>query len=79
MFKGTEVKKKKREINLLIDLQINLCLCKISEHYCSLSLQQLLWDTGTKNVPSTQAQNFWKYVNHDGRKDAAEFTLFISS
>ena len=45
MFKATEVERKIKEINLLIDMQINLSLCRISYHYFSLSLQQLPWDS----------------------------------
>ena len=60
-FKATEVERKIREINLLIDLQTNLSSCRNSDHYFSLSLQRLSWDSlGTKNVLSTYAQNFWK-------------------
>ena len=43
MFKATEFERKIREINLLIDTQINLFLYRTSEHYFfPLSLQQLL-------------------------------------
>ena len=56
MFKATEVKRKLREINLRIDMQMNLSSCKTSP-----SFQRLSWDLlGTKNVSSAHAQNFWK-------------------
>ena len=61
MFKTTETEREIREINPLIDMQINLSLCKTSDHYFSLSLQQLLWDSsGTKNVSTKHVQNFCK-------------------
>ena len=44
MFKVTEVERKIREINQLIDMQITLSLCRTSDHYFLLSLQQLSWD-----------------------------------
>ena len=57
MFKVTELGKK-REINLFIDMETNLSLCRNSDHYFSQPLQQLPWDLlGTKNVSSTHAQN----------------------
>ena len=57
MFKVTELGKK-REINLLIDMETNLSLCRNSDHYFSQPLQQLPRDSlGTKNVSSTHAQN----------------------
>ena len=60
MFKATEAKRKIREINLLIYMQINLSSCRTSDHDISLSLQRLSWDSlGTKNVSSTHARNFW--------------------
>ena len=37
MFKATEVERKIREINLLIDLQVNLSQCRNSDHYFSVS------------------------------------------
>ena len=38
-------------------MQINLSSCRISDHYFSLSLQPLSWDSlGTKNASSTQVQ-----------------------
>ena len=50
MFKAVEVERKIR-INLLTDMQINLSLYKTSDHY--------LWDSiGTKNLSSTNVQNF---------------------
>ena len=59
MFKATEVEIKIREINLLIDMQINLSLCRPSGHYFLVCLQRLSWDSlGTKNVSSAHAQNF---------------------
>ena len=61
MFKATEVERKIRDITLLIDMQINLSSCRTSEHYFSLSIQQLSWDwLGTKNVSSMLAQNICK-------------------
>ena len=69
MFKATEVERKIREINLLIDMLINLSSCRTSDHYFSLSFQQLSWDSlGTKNVSSTLAQNLWK-VNKSWRQE----------
>ena len=60
MFKATEAEKKIREINLFMDMQINLSLCRTSENYFSLYLKRLSWDSlRTKNVSSTHAQNFW--------------------
>ena len=80
MFKATEVERKIREINLIIDLQINLSSCRISVYYFSLPLQRLLGDSlGTKNLSSTYTQIFGKYTNHGGRKDAVEITSCISS
>ena len=60
MFKATEVeKKKKKEINLLLDMQINLSLCRTSDYYFSLCLQLLSWDSsGTKTISSRHVQNF---------------------
>ena len=56
MFKAADVERKIREINLLIDMKINLSSCRTSDHYFSLSLQRLSWDSlKTKNVPSTHA------------------------
>ena len=43
MFKATENERKIKEINLFIDLQINLFLCRTSDHYFSLYLQRLSW------------------------------------
>ena len=61
MFKATEVERKIRDITLLIDMQINLSSWRTSEHYFSLSIQQLSWDwLGTKNVSSMLAQNVCK-------------------
>ena len=61
MFRASESEEKIREINLLIDMQVNLFACRTSDHYFLLSLQWLSWDSsGTKNVSSTLAQNFWK-------------------
>ena len=57
MFKAAEVERKIREINLFIDMQITLSLCKNSDHYFSRSLQQLSWDSlETKNVSSRHVQ-----------------------
>ena len=41
MFKAAKVERKIREINLLINMQINLSSCRTSDHYLSLSLQRL--------------------------------------
>ena len=61
MFKATDIDRKIREINLLMDMQINLSLCRARDHYFLLSLQPLPWDSlGTKNVSSSHAQTFWK-------------------
>ena len=37
MFKTTETEREIREINPLIDMQINLSLCRTSDHYFSVS------------------------------------------
>ena len=51
---------KYREINLLIDMQINY-LNKQINHYFSLSLQQLSWGLlGTKNVSSYANAKFFE-------------------
>ena len=42
MFKATLVEREITEINLLINLQINLSLCRNSEHYFLLSLKRLM-------------------------------------
>ena len=61
MFKAAEVERKIKEINLLIDLQINPSSCRASDHYFSLPFQYFSWDTSeTKNVSSTLAQNISK-------------------
>ena len=58
MFEATEAERKIREINLLMDMQINILFCRTSEHYFSLYLKRLSWDLlKTKNVSSTHAQN----------------------
>ena len=44
MLKATGVENKIREINVIIDMQVNLSLCRTSDHYFLLSLQQLTWD-----------------------------------
>ena len=60
MLKAAEVDRKIREINILINMEINLSSCRTSDHYLSLSVQLLPWDSlGTKNV-SSHAQNFLK-------------------
>ena len=60
MFKATEVERKIREINLLINMQINLSSCRTSNHDISLSLQRLSRNSlGTKNLSSAHARNFW--------------------
>ena len=56
MFEATEAERKIREINLLMDMQINILFCRTSEHYFSLYLKRLSWDLlKTKNVSSTHA------------------------
>ena len=57
MFKATEAgKKRKREINLLIDMQISLRTELQTIISRSLSLQRLSWDSlGTKNTSSKHA------------------------
>ena len=56
MFEVTEVERKIREINLLVDMQINISSCRSSDHYFLLSLQRLSWDSlRTKNVSSIHA------------------------
>ena len=50
MFKSPEVERKIREINLLINMQLNLSLYGTSGQYFSLSLQRLSWGSlRTKN------------------------------
>ena len=59
MFKATEVEIIIKEINLLIDMQINLFVQNFIPLF--LALQRLSWDSvGTKNISSIRAQNFWK-------------------
>ena len=42
-------------------MQINLSSCRTSDHYFSLSLQQLSWDLlGTKNVSSQASAKFFE-------------------
>ena len=74
MFKATEVETKIREINLLIDMQINLSFVELQtiifcclSSYCLLSWELLV----TKNVSSAHAQNFWK-VNKSWRQKRCE-------
>ena len=56
------------EINVLIDMQKNLSSCRTSDHYFSLSIQRLSWDSlGTKNISSLHVLNFWK-VNKSWRQ-----------
>ena len=58
MFKTTEVERKTRKINLLIDLQINISSCRTSYLYFSLLSIDFHADSiGTKNVSSTHVQN----------------------
>ena len=46
-------------MNLLIDMQINLSSCRISDFYFLLSVQWLSWDyLGFKNVSSMHEQKF---------------------
>ena len=60
MFMATGNESKYREINLLIDMQINY-LNKQINHYFSLSLQQLSWEFfGTKNVSSYANAEFFE-------------------
>ena len=56
MFKATEVERKTRKINLLIDLQ-KLIFSSIISHYLSCKCRKD--SLGTKNVSSTHRQN-WK-------------------
>ena len=56
MFKATEVERKAREINLLIDLQ-KLIFSSIISHCLSCKCRKV--SLGTKNVSSTHVQN-WK-------------------
>ena len=56
MFKATEVERKTRKINLLIDLQ-KLIFSSIISHYLSCKCRKD--SLGTKNVSSTHVQN-WK-------------------
>ena len=80
MCKATEVERKIRERNLLIDLQINLSSCRTSDHYLSLSLHRLSWRL-VRNYKciSMLVRNFWKQeTNHGGRKDVVEVTWCIS-
>ena len=60
MFKATEVgKKKKKKRNKSPYRYANLSSYRTSDHYFSLSLQRLSWDSlGTKNTSSKHAQNF---------------------
>ena len=61
MFKAAKVERKIREINLLIDMQINLYLCITIDRCFSLCLQRLSWDLlRTKNVLSMHESRFWK-------------------
>ena len=65
MFEATEAERKIREINVLMNMQINISFCRTSEHYFSLYLKRLSWYLlKTKNVSSTHAQNFWKVSNY---------------
>ena len=42
-------------------MQINLSSCRTSDHYFSLSLQQLSWDLlGSKNVSSQASAKFFE-------------------
>ena len=80
MFKSTEVERKIREINLLINMYRNLSLSRTSDHFFLLSLQQLSWDLlGTKSISSTHVQNFWKVNKLWRQKRHAEITSCISS
>ena len=59
MIKAIEVERKIKEINLLIDMQINLVVCKTSDHCFAPSLQKLSLDSlRTKTVSSAHTQNF---------------------
>ena len=58
MTKAIEVERKIKEINLLIDMQINLAVCKTSDHCFAPSLQKLSLDSlRTKTASSTHTQN----------------------
>ena len=58
MFKASKVERKIREINRLVNMQINLSSCRTSDHYFLLSLWQLPWDSqGTKNEACMQVKN----------------------
>ena len=66
MFEATEAERKIREINVLMNMQINISFCRTSEYYFSLYLKRLSWYLlKTKNVSSTHAQNFWNVSNYD--------------
>ena len=61
MFKATQVERKQRETNLFIHMQINLSSCRTSDHYLSLFLQRLSWDSlETKNVSSYTSAKFFE-------------------
>ena len=61
MFNATEVERKTREFNILMDMQINLSSYRTSGHYLSLSLHRQSWNSlGTKNVSSTHGEIFLK-------------------
>ena len=74
MLKAAEGERKIREINLFIDIQIDLSVCKNSNHYFSRSMQLLSWHSlGAKNVSMvdkcskgkqiTAAENMWKKLH----------------
>ena len=61
MFKATQVERKQRETNLFIHMQINLSSSRTSDHYLSLFLQRLSWDSlETKNVSSYTSAKFFE-------------------
>ena len=66
MFKADKVEKEIREINLLIDTEINLFVHNFKPLFLALSNDCHEKSLGTKNVSFTLAQNFWK-VNKSRR------------
>ena len=57
MFIATEVERKRREVNLLIDMQINLFLCKTSDYYFS-DLGQIATEKPVGTQIGTNFQNY---------------------
>ena len=58
MFKVTEVERKIKEINILTDIQINLSLCRTSDHYFSSSLPTLVQNF-LEGWQITAAEKMW--------------------